>query len=120
MMKVAALIFSVLATTSSAFVSNNGARVMTRLSMSDDVKTGTVKWFDNVKGFGFIVPDDGTDDAFVHQTAIKADGFRSLGDDEKVEFRVEVDDRGRVKALDVTGPDGACVIGAPKQAQDDW
>jgi CspA family cold shock protein len=47
---------------------------------------GTVKWFNAEKGFGFIAPDDGTPDVFVHHTAIKADGYRSLEDNQRVEF----------------------------------
>ena len=78
---------------------------------------GTVKWFNNTKGFGFITPDaEGADDIFVHQTAIKADGFRSLGEGEKVEYDVEQDDtKGKPRAVNVTGPDGANCKGAPRR-----
>jgi CspA family cold shock protein len=47
---------------------------------------GTVKWFNADKGYGFIAPDDGTPDVFVHHTAIKGDGYRSLEDNQRVEF----------------------------------
>jgi CspA family cold shock protein len=50
--------------------------------------TGTVKWFNDAKGFGFITPEDGSKDCFVHHTAIQADGFRSLAEGERVEFEV--------------------------------
>ena len=50
--------------------------------------TGTVKWFNDAKGFGFITPENGTKDCFVHHTAIKADGFRSLAEGDKVEFDI--------------------------------
>ena len=49
---------------------------------------GTVKWFNEVKGFGFISPDGGGKDCFVHQIAIKLDGFRTLGEGERVEYDV--------------------------------
>ncbi len=50
--------------------------------------TGTVKWFNDAKGFGFITPENGSKDCFVHHTAIKADGFRSLSEGERVEFDI--------------------------------
>jgi CspA family cold shock protein len=47
---------------------------------------GTVKWFNDAKGFGFITPENGDKDCFVHHTAIKAEGFRSLSECDRLEF----------------------------------
>jgi cold shock protein len=47
---------------------------------------GTVKWFNADKGYGFIAPDDGTADVFVHHSAIKTEGYRSLQDNQRIEF----------------------------------
>ncbi len=49
---------------------------------------GTVKWFNDAKGFGFITPEDGTKDCFVHHTAIQMQGFKTLAEGERVEFDV--------------------------------
>ncbi len=51
--------------------------------------TGTVKWFNESKGFGFISPDDGSADVFVHFSAIQGDGFRSLDEGQKVSYELE-------------------------------
>ncbi len=50
--------------------------------------TGTVKWFDETKGFGFITPDDGSKDVFAHFSAISSDGFRTLAEGQKVSFDI--------------------------------
>ncbi|MEO5345533.1 MAG: cold-shock protein [Magnetococcus sp. YQC-9] len=55
--------------------------------MSQTVR-GTVKWFNNSKGFGFLAPEDGSEDVFVHFSAIKSEGFKSLEEGQKVKFEV--------------------------------
>lgn len=53
-----------------------------------NMSTGTVKWFNADKGFGFITPDDGGKDLFVHHSEIQVDGYKSLNDGQKVEYTV--------------------------------
>ena len=63
--------------------------------------TGTVKWFNPVKGFGFIVPDDGSDDAFVHISAVEQAGLTSLNEGQKVEFDLQPGRNGRMAAAEL-------------------
>ena len=58
------------------------------------MQTGTVKWFNDAKGFGFIVPSDGTSDVFVHFSAIQGDGFKTLAEGQRVEFETERTSKG--------------------------
>jgi cold shock protein len=62
--------------------------------------TGTVKWFSDDKGFGFITPDDGDKDLFVHHTGINGEGYRSLQEGAKVSYDAEQGDKGP-KAINV-------------------
>jgi cold shock protein len=62
---------------------------------------GVVKWFSAEKGFGFITPDDGSKDCFVHHSEIQSDGYRSLDEGQRVSFESEAGDKGP-KAVKVT------------------
>ena len=62
--------------------------------------TGTVKWFSDEKGFGFITPDEGEKDLFVHHTGIEGEGYHSLAEGAKVTYQAESGDKGP-KAVDV-------------------
>ena len=62
--------------------------------------TGVVKWFSDEKGFGFITPDEGSKDLFVHHSSIQADGYRSLAEGARVEYESEQGDKGP-KAINV-------------------
>ena len=65
--------------------------------------TGTVKWFNEQKGFGFVSDDDGSGDVFVHFSAIQMDGFKTLSEGQKVTFDTEADPRdpGKLRAVNV-------------------
>ena len=62
---------------------------------------GTVKWFSSEKGFGFITPDDGSKDCFVHHSAIQRDGYRTLDEGQRVSFETEAGPKGP-QAVQVT------------------
>ena len=62
---------------------------------------GTVKFFNETKGFGFIQPDDGGQDAFVHITAVEQAGMRTLNKDQKVSYDLEQDQRGKTSAVNL-------------------
>ena len=65
------------------------------------VATGTVKWFNATKGYGFIQPQGGGNDAFVHISAVEKAGMRTLDKDQRVSYELETDNRGKTSACNL-------------------
>ena len=63
--------------------------------------TGTVKFFNESKGYGFIAPDGGGNDAFVHVTAVERAGMRSLRENQRISYDIEQDNRGKMSAMNL-------------------
>ena len=70
--------------------------------LTGEKATGTVKFFNSMKGFGFITRDDGQPDAFVHISAVERSGMRDLNEGDRLEFDIEVDRRGKYSAVNLT------------------
>ncbi|MDL2232075.1 cold-shock protein [Ruminococcaceae bacterium OttesenSCG-928-L11] len=68
------------------------------------MNTGTVKWFNSEKGFGFITNDDGSEDVFVHFSAIQSEGYKTLNEGDKVQFETEQDPKNssKLRAVNVS------------------
>jgi CspA family cold shock protein len=71
-----------------------GLAASTEVEKEQDMATGTVKWFNDAKGFGFITPDGGGPDLFAHHSEIQGSGFKSLKEAQKVEFEVRAGPKG--------------------------
>ncbi|XP_031619521.1 protein lin-28 homolog [Contarinia nasturtii] len=84
---------------------------VSRTRTSLDFRRGKCKWFNTSKGWGFIIPDDGSQEVFVHQSVLDMTGFRSLGENEIVDFKSKPTDKG-VEATLVTGPDNKQLEGS--------
>jgi CspA family cold shock protein len=69
--------------------------------------TGTVKFFNDAKGYGFIQPDDGGTDAFVHISAVERGGMRTLRQDQRLSYDLEQDSRGKTSAVNLQSADQA-------------
>jgi cold shock protein len=81
-------------------VASGIATTRTDVRRGGNMATGVVKWFSDEKGFGFITPDEGSKDLFVHHSSIQADGYRSLAEGARVEYESEQGDKGP-KAINV-------------------
>ena len=73
--------------------------------LTGESDTGTVKFFNDIKGFGFIVRDGGGEDAFVHISAVERSGMGSLNEGDRVQFDIEIDRRGKYAAVNLSRAD---------------
>ncbi len=79
--------------------------------------TGTVKFFNENKGYGFIQPDDGGTDAFVHITAVERGGMRTLLRDQRISYDLQQDNRGKMSAVNIRPAEEAASQSAAPQAE---
>jgi CspA family cold shock protein len=77
--------------------------------------TGTVKFFNETKGYGFIAPDEGGNDAFVHISALERSGMRTLREKQRVSYDLQEDRRGKMAAVNIREADDAAQDGATAQ-----
>lgn len=80
--------------------------------------TGTVKFFNEHKGYGFIAPDGGGNDAFVHISAVERAGMRSLRENQRISYELQQDQRGKASAVNLQSADDAPAADAAPQAED--
>lgn len=78
--------------------------------------TGTVKWFNNAKGYGFILADEGSEDLFAHYSAIKMDGYKTLKAGQPVAFEITKGDKG-LHAVNISAPEGSALVSAEQNAE---
>nr|NUR38381.1 cold-shock protein [Sphingomonas sp.] len=79
--------------------------------------TGTVKFFNETKGYGFIAPDGGGNDAFVHISAVERSGMRTLHQDQRVSYDLQQDNRGKMSATNIQPADDAAQPAGDAQAE---
>jgi CspA family cold shock protein len=80
--------------------------------------TGTVKFFNESKGYGFIAPDGGGNDAFVHISAVERSGMRTLRQDQRVSYEVQQDNRGKMAAVNLKPADDAAQDSSAAESDD--
>jgi CspA family cold shock protein len=80
--------------------------------------TGTVKFFNESKGYGFIAPDGGGNDAFVHISAVERSGMRTLRQDQRVSYDVQQDNRGKMAAVNLKAADDAAPDNSAPESDD--